>query len=58
MCSCFFCSEPAEHGFEGNGDQQLWLCAGHWRLIGEFFIESFEDAEIIAPVDFLDGYSR
>lgn len=55
MYSCFFCSEPAERGYEGKGDQRLWLCSSHWRLIGETFIEEFEDAEIIAPVEFLDN---
>ena len=54
MNTCFFCSEPAEHGYEGNGDQRLWLCSSHWRLIGETLIEEFEEAEIIAPVEFLD----
>lgn len=53
---CFFCLEPAEHGYEGHDDQPLWLCSGHWRLIGETLIEEFEEAEIIASVEFVDEY--
>lgn len=54
MYSCFFCSEPAEYDYKGNGDHRLWLCTGHWHLMGEFFIEAFEEAAIIAPVEFLE----
>ena len=54
MNICFFCSDPAEYGYEAGGDQRLWLCAGHWRLLGEFFIDAFEEADIIGRVEWLD----
>lgn len=54
MNICFFCSKEAYRGYEGNGDQRLWLCRDHWRMIGESFLEEFDDDGIISPVEWLD----
>ena len=50
MNTCFFCNAEGYRGYECEGEPRLWLCQSHWRLVGEFIVEEFEEEGLISLI--------